>query len=89
VQAQDNPTLCDRLGGVYSIATVVDDFIDRIMVGPSLNVKPSVYEAHQSCFAAWLQVPGHRNGLLGNWRAAAVQRSFHERFARASFLDDL
>jgi hypothetical protein len=25
------PTLYDRLGGVYSIAAVVDDFIDRIM----------------------------------------------------------
>jgi hypothetical protein len=25
----DKPTLYDRLGGVYAIATVVDDFIDR------------------------------------------------------------
>jgi hypothetical protein len=25
----DKPTLYDRLGGVYDIATVVDDFIDR------------------------------------------------------------
>jgi truncated hemoglobin YjbI len=25
----DSPSLYDRLGGVYSIATVVDDFIDR------------------------------------------------------------
>lgn len=24
-------TLYDRLGGVYNIATVIDDFIDRIM----------------------------------------------------------
>jgi truncated hemoglobin YjbI len=24
------PTLYDRLGGVYSIAAVVDDFIDRV-----------------------------------------------------------
>ena len=27
----DKPTLYDRLGGVYAIATVVDDFIDRVM----------------------------------------------------------
>ena len=27
----DSPTLYDRLGGVYAIATVVDDFIDRVM----------------------------------------------------------
>lgn len=38
-------TLYERLGGVYSIATVVDDFIDRIMVDPRLNANPAV-EAH-------------------------------------------
>ena len=26
---QDSPSLYERLGGVYSIATVMDDFIDR------------------------------------------------------------
>ena len=40
------PSLYDRLGGVYSIATVVDDFIDRIMVDPRLNANPLVDEAH-------------------------------------------
>jgi hemoglobin len=39
-------TLYERLGGVYSIATVVDDFIDRIMVDARLNVNPHVDEAH-------------------------------------------
>ena len=39
-------TLYERLGGVYSIATVVDDFIDRIMVDPRLNSNPLVDEAH-------------------------------------------
>jgi len=29
--------LYERLGGVYSIATVVDDFIDRIMIDPILD----------------------------------------------------
>jgi hemoglobin len=38
--------LYERLGGVYSIATVVDDFIDRIMVDPRLNANPRVDEAH-------------------------------------------
>jgi truncated hemoglobin YjbI len=33
-------SLYERLGGVYSIATVVDDFIDRIMVDPRLNSNP-------------------------------------------------
>ena len=40
------PSLYDRLGGVYNIATVVDDFIDRIMVDPRLNKNPAVDEAH-------------------------------------------
>ena len=40
------PSLYDRLGGVYNIATVVDDFIDRIMVDPRLNANPRVDEAH-------------------------------------------
>ena len=45
--ASDNPlSLYERLGGVYSIATVVDDLIDRIMVDPRLNANPQVNEAH-------------------------------------------
>jgi hemoglobin len=43
---QDSPSLYDRLGGVYSIATVMDDFIDRIVVDPRLNANPRVDEAH-------------------------------------------
>jgi len=39
---QSQPTLYKRLGGVYSIATVVDDFVDRIMVDPRLNANPRV-----------------------------------------------
>ena len=46
MQAMEKPSLYDRLGGVYSIATVVDDFIDRIMVDPRLNANPLVAEAH-------------------------------------------
>jgi hemoglobin len=40
------PSLYERLGGIYSIATVVDDFIDRVMNDPRLNANPSVNEAH-------------------------------------------
>ena len=43
---QNQPSLYERLGGVYSIATVVDDFINRIMVDPRLNGNPRVNEAH-------------------------------------------
>src|SRR5947209_9599549 len=38
--------LFERLGGVYAIATVVDDFINRVMDDPRLNANPRVNEAH-------------------------------------------
>jgi hemoglobin len=44
---ETQPTsLCDRLGGIYPIGTVVDDFINRIMVDDRLNKNPQVDEAH-------------------------------------------
>src|SRR5258705_82914 len=43
---QDSPNLYERLGGVYSIATVVDDLIDRVMADLRLNANPLVDEAH-------------------------------------------
>ena len=48
----DKPTLYERLGGVYSIAAVVDDFIDRVMNNPILNANPAVDEAHHRVSAA-------------------------------------
>ena len=39
-------SLYERLGGVYNIAAVVDDFIDRVMANPVLNANPKVDEAH-------------------------------------------
>src|ERR1044072_9406358 len=39
-------TLYGRLGGVYSIAVVVDDLVDRVMSDPRLNQNPLVDEAH-------------------------------------------
>jgi hypothetical protein len=40
------PSLYERLGGVYAIAAVVDDFIDRLMDDARLNANPKVDEAH-------------------------------------------
>jgi hemoglobin len=39
------PSLYDRLGGVYSIAAVVDDFIERLLVNATLNANPAIKEA--------------------------------------------
>jgi hypothetical protein len=48
----NKPTLYERLGGVYSIAAVVDDFIDRVMHNPVLNANAAVDEAHHRVSAA-------------------------------------
>ena len=39
-------SLYERLGGVYGISVVVDDFVDRVMADPRLNANPAVDEAH-------------------------------------------
>lgn len=45
-------SLYERLGGVFAIATVVDDFIDRIMNDARLNANPAVNEAHHKVLPA-------------------------------------
>ena len=52
MQVSERPSLYDRLGGVYNIATVVDDLIDRVMVDPRLNANPRVDEAHHRVSSA-------------------------------------
>jgi hemoglobin len=46
IQQQRQSSLYERLGGVYSIAVVVDDLVDRVMADPRLNANPAVNEAH-------------------------------------------
>jgi hemoglobin len=43
----ESPALYDRLGGVYAIATVVDDFIERLLVNDTLNVNPAIKAARE------------------------------------------
>ena len=43
---QPQASLYERLGGIYSIAVVVDDFVDRVMADARLNANPAVDEAH-------------------------------------------
>jgi hemoglobin len=44
-QDKNEKPLYDRLGGVYAIATVVDDFIERLLVNDILNANPAIKEA--------------------------------------------
>ena len=44
--AQDQPkSLYERLGGIYSIATVVDDYIEHLLVNDTLNANPAINRA--------------------------------------------
>jgi hemoglobin len=47
-QTTDKPveqTLYQRLGGAYAVATVVDDFVERLLVNDVLNANPAIKEA--------------------------------------------
>jgi hemoglobin len=52
MQNSEKVSLYDRIGGVHSIAAVVDDLIDRMSVDPRLNANPRVDEAHHSILPA-------------------------------------
>lgn len=52
---QTGKSLYDRLGGVYNIATVVDDFIDRLLVNNTLNANPAINKARTSVPKAGLK----------------------------------
>ena len=45
VQMDAGPSLYDRLGGVYNIAAVVDDLIDRLAANDALNENPGISSA--------------------------------------------
>jgi hemoglobin len=56
--AQNPPaqkSLYDRLGGVYPIAVVVDEFINRLFVNDVLNANPAIAAARQRVPAAGLK----------------------------------
>ncbi len=53
-QAPDT-SLYARLGGVYAIATVVDDFIERLLVNDVLNANPRIKAARDAVPKAGLK----------------------------------
>ena len=67
------PTLYDRLGGVYSIAAVVDDFIDRVMHNPVLNANAAVDEArlHTASSATAIEKQTGMGGFIPHRPGAA------------------
>jgi hypothetical protein len=43
--AEEKKSLYDRLGDVYAIATVVDTFIEKLLVNDTLNANPAIRDA--------------------------------------------
>jgi hemoglobin len=98
--SEPTPTksLYERLGGVYAIASVVDDFIDRIMVDPRLNSNPLVDEAHHRVSPAGFK---YLVTEMSCWATGGPQqysgRSMHESHAHlkitgeewVAFMEDL
>ena len=41
------PSLYERLGGIYAIATVVDNFVERLLVNDTLNANPAISNARE------------------------------------------
>lgn len=59
VRAQEGgfaPPLYERLGGVYNIAAVVDDFIERLYVNATLNANPAINGARSAVRKPGLKV---------------------------------
>ena len=59
--AQEKPmekSLYERLGGAYAVETVVDDFIERLLVNDTLNANPAIKEARDRVPRAGLKFRG-------------------------------
>lgn len=54
-QQKEEKSLYERLGGVYSIAAVADDFLDRLVINDILNANPAVKEARDRIPVAGLK----------------------------------
>src|SRR5262245_37259405 len=73
----------DRLGGTYAIATVVDDFIERLLVNDILNANPAIKEARDRVPKGRLEVPSNFSRVPGHGRAGDICRALDEGFSPA------
>jgi truncated hemoglobin YjbI len=84
MSTQNQASLYERLGGVYNIATVVEDFIDRIMVDPRLNANPRVDEAHHRVSPARCSSTLSPRWSAGRPGASDIHWPFHARLSPRS-----
>lgn len=55
MEAQQKPSLYQRLGGAFKIAILMDDFIDRILSDPRFDANPRLKEASANVSRAGLK----------------------------------
>jgi hemoglobin len=65
--AENEPSLYDRLGGIFAIAAVVDRFSDEIIKNPKLNANPALKAWNEN--EAGFRLPGLKFGRT-QWIAA-------------------
>ncbi len=65
--AAEEPSLYDRLGGIFAIAAVVDRFSDAIITNPKLNENPALKAWNET--EAAVRLPGLKFGRT-QWVAA-------------------
>src|SRR5215216_5427646 len=63
----EEPSLYDRLGGIFAIAAVVDRFSDAIITNPKLNLNPALKARNEN--EAEVRLPGLKFGRT-QWVAA-------------------
>lgn len=83
--AQEKPrSLYARLGGVYSIATVVDDFIERLLVNRNAECESGDQRGQGARAESRTEVSGDGARVRGDGRSVQVHRSRDEGLAPAS-----
>ena len=79
------PTLYERLGGIFAIAAVVDNFSDRLLKNPKIvEANPELHEWHTETYhaAAGPQVATNLVARLAGGGAIPLHR---QRAARCTF----
>ena len=71
--AAEEPSLYDRLGGIFAIAAVVDRFSDAIITNPKLNENPALKAWNET--EAEFRLPGLKFGRT-QWIAALAGGPF-------------
>ena len=83
-QEANEPSLYQRLGGIYPIAAVVDNFIRPDHGRPAPERQSPARRGSPSSLQGGVQVPRHRDGWLGHGRTAKVHRPLDGRDAQAT-----